>query len=398
MPAPELRIRELGFALPFDVRLRGRTLPFRSFPLDGEMVASFTHYPGNPSRTVQLLGSVENGTTLEGAWHDRHIFGAALVNGEAVNTALDLAAIFDQIRRRGQEIEVTWSRIVRRGILTHFRQDYEREEDLNWEMVFEWISQGDATPPGRSSDSFSAEKLVQALDPLPLEEALDKLGSDKAPSVFETARTQLDSLREVHDKIVDTVSGTIDTVLQPVTQASALLSLTNAFSSIAVDAADSLLGQLSTDLAILESNVLPDYSVDESILFGAANSQFVYVPGAGTLSLYGFEARTLRLTSASAEGRRIDTMRRVSDLRRELLTQAAAAALQGRELERRLRRRGLLGIHIGRAGDDLRDVALLHYGEQAEWRRLKDYNHLDDSKLEVGQVVLVPRISGGLAA
>src|SRR5262245_12238919 len=129
------------------LELTSRALPYRPFTLEGEHRVEVTWYPGNPVGTAQVLGAKETTTSINGWWKDRFLGDVdvsapalASVDGTPITSARQLAETVDDIRRKGQLLEVVWNHLARRGFITSFRQTWHTIKDLEWEIEFTWIA------------------------------------------------------------------------------------------------------------------------------------------------------------------------------------------------------------------------------------------------------------------
>lgn len=132
------------------VWLRGRSLPYRPIIFKGKQRVKTTWLPGNPVATQQVMGPTEEPTTINGTWKDRF-----LGNG----VAMGLANLFQDIRRSGALLEVTWgagiidgsatgSGIIRQGIITDSEFTIDRPQDVQWRIEFTWRGDNQAVAPG----------------------------------------------------------------------------------------------------------------------------------------------------------------------------------------------------------------------------------------------------------
>lgn len=144
--APAFQIQELEGS-GRTIELRGRALPYRGVSWGGRTRTKNTWYQGNPNATQQVLGPELMPTTAEGMWKDRFMIGAEvgdesqiLVNGspDEVTTAAGAVALFEDLQQSGNSLKVIWGPQVRTGILVEFTPTYERTQDVNWRMEFEW--------------------------------------------------------------------------------------------------------------------------------------------------------------------------------------------------------------------------------------------------------------------
>lgn len=179
IPSTELLIEEVD---PNGRRylLRGRAMPYRGASWGGEQHTARHFYPGNPVGTLQVLGPRETTTTLQGKWKDRFIKESIRVdyNGDGYGAVLELARLddpetaeqaiqlFHRIRRRGKRLKVSWGAEVRFGILKEFTASYDRFQDADWTMEFEWYAKDDdvalraALPPPLPSTGFDLFKAI----------------------------------------------------------------------------------------------------------------------------------------------------------------------------------------------------------------------------------------------
>ena len=136
------------------IKLEGRAMPYKGVGWETEQRIKTTYYPGNPVATQQVFGPIEKNTIFTGMWKDRF-----LGNGMAralVNTFRDLV-------RTASPVEVTWgmgvaeyeiqgitgpiltigNSIIRRGLVKRISPKFDRAQDINWEMEFEWSGADD---------------------------------------------------------------------------------------------------------------------------------------------------------------------------------------------------------------------------------------------------------------
>lgn len=200
--APALTITELTGAQRTIV-LRNRALPYAPVSWSGRMRTKLTWYQGNPVATQQVLGPELDNTTMSGKWKDRFMFGAEvgnasaiLVNGspDEVRSAEQAVALFEEIRRSGNTLRVTWGPETRTGILVFFDAKYDRLEDCSWSAEFEWNSKGE-------SEIRTVTEPVGATDLLADMNSLDDLlgfsPEDVAAAFNAQVLDSIDSVREL---------------------------------------------------------------------------------------------------------------------------------------------------------------------------------------------------------
>jgi len=341
-----------------DIRLTGRALPYRGLELAGTQRNSIEWYNGNPIGVLQVFGSKEEPTVVNGMWKDRFLGdgggparGAwATVDGLGVLTARELCDVFNDVRRKGQEIEFTWLDRVRRGIIEKFSEKWDNGHDVTFEIGFAWTSQGE-----------SLQDITLASD----------FNSDLA-----------DVPSQMHS-ITDNI------------QAGAAM-FANGFN----EAYSSTVGQIDLAGAAIMA------TVDELDAAAVGLAQFESIPDSamrrvgGILDGLKLEAVDLgEALQGNADGARLNiggpfgkvladraTIRSQSDIANQ--TSALAAAQQQKLLLGA--KSNVIAIYQAREGDDLRRVSTIYYKTPDEWRGLMVYNHLTSDKLSAGQMVIVP--------
>ena len=353
------------------LELRGRALPYQPIDFEGSMRAEFTWYPGNAVASVQMLGAEEKTTVIKGMWKDRFIksvtdagtlvtpTGMALVNGRLVDDVYDLMLKVEKIRLAGQLLEVKWDRIVRHGIMLRFRQSWARIEDMEWEMEFQWVSRGEAQRPpsiplAETAGDWAAE-IKAKFDSL--------VASIQANTVFQVV--------ESFTSAVSTYAAQIDDAVVAIQNGAQ--NVVNQFSS-AQEAAERAL------------------TAAESVKAGAI----------GIIDTIESIPPLDLIKTATAEGLTLGDALLASSYTRRIKDDATAmavyAATQGDTLRAIARQEQLLGVFTARQPSDLRDVSSAYYGMPDNWRKLLLYNNLSSSKLTVGQIILVPKLTSDMQA
>lgn len=346
--------------------LAQRALPYPGFELEGSMRAEFTWYPGNAVATVQMLGAQEKASVIKGMWKDRFIksitdfnfavspTGIALFNDQQVFDTLDLVSKVEQIRLSGRLLEVKWDSIVRHGILTRFRQNWLRIEDLEWEMEFQWTSRGEPqSPPSLPSfpdpSSFAQnlqgliDNIAAAIQPPLTFQVIEKFaaGISAAISVIDDAGAEMQSAVQNATRLVNQVVDAGERALA---------------------AAQSIQDAAGSIVALVE---------------GTPPHQLIKTTDPGSLLF--------------------SDVLLADDYARTIKEQAQALqvfiAAEGDTLRASLRETTLLAAFTTRAPLDLRDVSQKYYGTSDHWRDLLDYNDLESSRLNIGTYVLVPALT-----
>jgi hypothetical protein len=138
--------------------LRGPSLPFQGAGWGGEGRLVTTWYPGNAAEATQhVLGPVEVPSSWVGVWRTTQLFRTSALYDEGggeqqVQRAFVLGQLLEEIFRQQQRLRVEWTnkndgdttarRIVREGRAASWDFDYDRSDDINWSIVFDWVSRG----------------------------------------------------------------------------------------------------------------------------------------------------------------------------------------------------------------------------------------------------------------
>lgn len=155
----EVIIRELA-GQKRSVRLRGAGLPRQGGAAwGGNLRAVTTWYPGNSANaTQQVMGPTEKQTTFSGVWNTTRlnrapcIFEPTVGNMQNVTFADSLREIIEDIIRKGTLLNVMWINaeaatfggrgIQRIGRCVDWNFTYQRMDDLEWTLTFDWTGRG----------------------------------------------------------------------------------------------------------------------------------------------------------------------------------------------------------------------------------------------------------------
>lgn len=349
------------------VILTGRALPYRPLSLSGSQRNTVEWYPGNPIGVLQVYGAKEEPTTVNGYWKDVFLGSAnyALVDGFPVATARDLANTVDDIRRKGQEVKVTWLNHVRFGVLSKFTQKWYNGHDLEWEIEFTWIAQEDVT-----------------LSQIPFTNSVATVDLADAPSQIKAIT---DQTKDASEGFLGAIGSTITSLTDTIT------TFTQNFQDVidGINEKTDEVGGLVTDLFD---------AVAQLTQFSTA-PQDVQKRVAGVLDGIKLESDDQRDMFQDADGTRLNyggtfggvladraTLREQADLSNQ--TAVLAAAQQKRILASV--KSQVLAVFQAREGDDLRRVSQFYYGTPDGWRSLMLYNDLRTDVLVAGQTVIVP--------
>lgn len=355
------------------IRLVGRGLPYRPYRLSGAQRVEVTWLPGYSEATATILGPTEDKTTINGWWKDKYLgqnpdppsafgnlYAPFVLNGEPVDNVRDAARVIDDMRRMGQQIQVTWDEQVRVGHLAEFEQNWHNTHDLEYAISFAWISRGEQpagiviTESSLADAAFRIRRLHDAVN----KAGLPSVGSGGFDLNFGAKLlAKLQKLSDSVQKLQNTFSNAVNAALSPVNAARLAFTTFNGMITQCADLKDQTEAQVSGAIRFRAN--LPG---------GLASQSFSQRLGS---NLY-----TRNLSKAA------------TDLRNESVEQRDALAAQ-------LTASGqLLGTYTARAGDDLRDVSRIYYKTPFEWRRLLLFNHLVSAELTPGLLVLVPKLQG----
>lgn len=344
--------------------LIGRALPAPGGKWGGEQRVKTTYYPGNPVATQQVLGPTEKPLLIGGKWHDRF-----LGNG----FAKALADIFDNLRRSGALLEVSWGTtavpvtrtqsaaqaaakglpggattlaalqitgapFVRRGILRRFEFSPNRSiEDIEWEMEFEWRGRDDAAAPiNLSLPVGSIQDLTDAT----------KAAADSVKTSFTNPLTQiLGASQAVQDTIDDSLNGMFSAVSQ-MNQCSAALAQQ---AEVPAELANRVIGACRLAVGSIQ-NILDVY---DNVQFCAVDVR----DNALSLLAAVDDVLTLKTTLRAAQEAAID---------------------QANDMEARTVPDVIAEVQVS-ADTDLRELARRYYGDADLWWLIADYNDMAGS-------------------
>ena len=376
------------------LELLGRALPYRPLTFSGTMRADVVYYPGNPIPTVQMLGASEEETTITGMWKDRFIknTGNARLNNFSLADAKAIVDVVDDIRRKGQLLEVYWDAFYRRGIITKFEQTWDRREDVAWSLTFRFLDQGDDenlesfTPELFDPKNFASmmfndyqntaalmgqslfERAIQQIRQrtLDLQERVNQISqaSDFIGGVGPSSIVPSDTLMGAMNEYINTFS-------QGVLQSQRLLNTALNGTINKLDFIDATMSQMTNtiDTAISYAGNLRAKPLEDYLNGGQQQSLIGKVLAVAT-TVRGIGARV------SGFSRKIAHSRTALKARK---TQGSNNTNTSTSLP-----------FIARQGDDLRKVARMTLGSTAAWRFLAQYNNLTTSELEPGQKVYIP--------
>lgn len=400
------------------VVLQGRGMPYRPFSLKGNQNKQFTWLPGNPIATATVLGPQEEPTDLKGFWKDKYIgdpastagIGAPIVlNGSPVTTVRDAAKLLDDIRRKGQLVEVTWDIQVRVGLLDEFEQLWHNVHDLEWNMKFSWISQGEPAAAAQVATDTTTSDLQ-----LKLLAAMRTATSATFPPTFPASLSLLNALQSAFQKLNSYVAN----IAGSVTNLATLAMTPFQINQQCISTCANIIGTISDTVNTIDDEATIGYNMavgrqGTSALFNQSGSASnglgaqIGLDGVGTLALN----KSGVLVSADSQGQILESGRNLNLERlsmidritaytyirgvRQALYAVRSIAIIGQQTLAKQISSTLLGIYTVKEHDDLRTVSSLYYNTPYQWQLIAEFNQLDTFELTVGQVLLIPQANTG---
>lgn len=369
---PEFKIRELT-GQRRTVILTQRGLPFRPLNMGGTQRVEVTTPPGAPDGISSVTGPTEDDTNIRGRWSDKWLGATTAITNNSFQVTNVIAAVrlMDDIRISGQLLHVSWGPIVRTGHISKFDHNWDNIHDVDWAITFKWINRGNISftdysipTPGMADVASGLSALLDRLNSilrgLPLSPFNDELADLFALS---------QKLRSLTDTIDDVSSAGIDLVRSP-------FQIANSFR-------DALGGIVGATVEIVEK-------VDST--FGSATGLYIDPEmREGGVSASGVFSSLLGNAMPDAA---VDLIMPVQTETMDLKTTAREMRNMAVEAMRAIQdpEDSVLGTYVARQGDNLRDVSAAFYDTPMQWRALMLYNQLDSAELEVGDIVVVPRL------
>ena len=359
------------------IKLTGGGLPYKGTTFPREQRGKTTYYPGNPVATQTVTGPTRPPTTMTGRWMDFDL-------GEGGARALDqqIGILCD----KGIPVEVRWGgralsngdedpAIVQRGRISKYEPKYNRAQDIEWSITFEWRGDTLQTKPPTFSasivkqDSFTslADQLEETLgatkswidvawsgisaganEMLAVQDALDVVQNSifEATNVVNGAADMLQTAAELPSAIADRVRGMCDLVIMTCANGRAALSAACGLFSGVVAAQTS--GQIDLGAAAF---------------FGTQAAR-------AKLALFPTDDPLARLDGQTTQFDLIHTWDAMAAQAAQ--TAASIAAQQVPDI---------IAVVRPPAGSDLRDLAIKYYGNSDLWILIADFNDLDSSEV-----------------
>lgn len=365
------------------VTLRGAGLPFRGGNWGGKQRVSTTWYPGNAvEATQQTTGPIEKDSAFTGFWRTTQLtrnpaFAVLTVGGpqQQIVNAFTLSQSIESLFRSGSQLRVEWhskgKTIVRDGRCADWDFKFDRMDDIEWTMSFEWSGRAlgraakVASVPENNSE-YLANLSANLLEAQKL--IINQLNEARAmrlatvPSTF--SLSQLENLIDAPNQIVQQfirkaqqINNRIGQIEQIINKIRTVpFSMVNQFLDLAAQVkstANNFVDQMSRrppeeNVAIVKFNTLT-----------------------GSASMYG------------------DAMAAARDITNKavLLHQLAQAAKKTQQ--------GLFRIHIAKQGETLVSISKLAYrsGDYAATIAKANGFPLNQMSVEPGTVLLIPTLA-----
>lgn len=359
---------------PGVIKLGGRSGPFRPLKIGGKMRVQTTFYPGNPVATQQPIGATEDPTTITGEWNDRFLGDGA---------AFQLMEQVDQIRKSGLSVEVSWGGsiggttdapqlgdnvIVRVGIISSTAFTIQRVQDVEWEIVFDWRSSGQASTPMVASTSQlnPREGFADVNAELDAAIALWEATMNGPQLAVGLPQQALDAINQAFDRTA--------TVVDAIEQASA--TITSAV-VIPAAAAQQLIGACASGIEAMTTAAQTVLGLNR-LLIEVRDS------ATDTLRLADQLFDVLNQTDV-ASGACVDAKAGIEiNIEADVIAQVRAPA-----------------------GTDLRDLALQFYGDADGWWAIANANGIDGSAVppapagasdDPARPIIIPRLHSGTSS
>ena len=360
--------------------LRGRSLPRQPLTFGGEQSVIIDYFAGNPVAYAQVIGPKYLPTEVTGEWNDIFLYedgnapyllnfppvGAAgkpapagantIVAGASFTSAAatpgsqqaylarTVRDAIELIRRSGALLRVEWGSIVRYGFLTRAIFPHKREQDIGYEMEFQWIGDTDAQPIAVKPQA-NLLGFLQALNAI-LASLLNALLSADylAGEFFKSFTAPITNLLSLITGLVQTLQKILSQTLNP-------------FDIVASIRA----AAIGLKLACRDLLDLFDRN-------GAA--------------LRGRDNATSQAFLAAAE----------NEVRLLLLELAFLAAEREAELESFFTKQ-VQATHVVQAFQNLRSISVIHYGRPENWVDIADFNGLSGSLVSPGRLLRIPKLT-----
>ena len=384
-PEPtDFRIIPLEGGLPV-ISLAGFMLPFRGVSFPTEQRIKTTYYPGNPQASQTVVGPTLPNTTVVGRWMD---ISRGVSDGEPRTVVRQI----EYLVQHAIPVEVQWGgrnfgtesgidddpAIVRRGLVKKIDPKYNRLEDVEWSIEFEW-SGGD----------------VQSQSPTLSSDVVDQGGafvdfSDQLGTTVDTTQSWMDSAWQLLGKGSNALLAVSDAMDYAQNRLIEAISV--------VDGASDLLQDVSSLPSEIANRV---QGVCDRAVLACANGRAAVDAFCGTWELVNrglpqaqtpgstnnplsVEAKRAKLALIATDDplNHLDQETALHDVISQWDETAALAARRSAAIQSQTLP-DIIAIVRPPAGSDLRDLAVQYYGDSTLWVVIAAYpaNNLDSSEV-----------------
>lgn len=386
-PAPILVIHELTGSDSRQIALGGRALPFRgSLKFSGQMRLENTPYTGYPKVNQTVLGATEDDMEMNGEWHDRFLLdpdevsavlhvattggaeGTIGLSRTEIRTARDLCILFDDVRRSGRLLRVSWMHLQRLGRLAMFEQDWQNPHDVKWRMKFSWVGADDQVglpSPTRPSITGLAQALGTGYKDVHQATNFDAIGNldptfaDRVDTIVGRLQATISSVGDAAESRISGATQTLDAVRRGI--------------SLAAQARDQAQAIIDAINETVSSAMITGDEIET-----AGNDIAGLTDQQALLDFVGLDPGDSVIAACQAVGavRAARAMKHI-------------AARQRFQFLRSIESDVIAIVTIGQ-NEDLRDIARQWYGTPDDWDQIRSFNGLPSSTAPAGSLIFVP--------
>ena len=358
------------------INLTGGGLPYKGTTFPREQRGKTTYYPGNPVATQTVTGPTRPPTTMTGRWMDFDL-------GEGGARALDLQ--IGILCDKGVPVEVRWGgraltngedpAIVQRGRIAKYEPKYNRAQDIEWSITFEW--RGDTLqtkPPTFSASIVKQDSFIELSEQLEETQESTQSWIDIAWSGISTGTNEMlavsDALDEVQNALFDAtnvVNGASDMLQTAAELPSAIADRVRGMCNLVVMACANGRAALQSACGLFAGVLSTQQGgpVDET-----AARDFRTQAARAEIARYPTDDPLSRLDGKTTE---FDLVHQWDKMAAQAAqTDASIAAKQVPDI---------IAIVRPPAGSDLRDVSMVYYGNPDLWVLIADFNDLASSEI-----------------
>lgn len=411
----ELTIQEQLTARRREIVLRGAGLPFMGANFPGAQRAITTWYPGNSAQATQhVLGPVERQSQWTGEWNTTRLSRSPCIyrdNGveSEIVVADDLRAIVEDLYRSGALLLVTWTslpsevvgerKIVREGRCIEWNWQYDRIDDIKWQMTFDWVGRGRSQQKTIGPDPNANEGILQALQQAASE--FDRsvvygplLGSSKFNQIKSANRFtlgQLEALVDAPSRFMSQFGRAANLIVSRARYLGDIIgkarNLPFEIAGQAVDVASNAIATANNFFDEMSRVPVEEMALQNRVAILTRNASY-YGDGVRQSQYISAQAQRVR-TQFGALSRGPQAASGEAGRGQALVSQAAGIGDAGRPL----------AIYLVREGDTLFSISLRFYGTEAGMYGIALANSLrvTETTLPVGRTLYIPPLQAAQA-